>query len=239
MATTATASSLTTPSTRIAWTTTAVRRLPSPLRYGLIVSFLLLVFGLPITPAHAYPNACTPYTGDAQRICTAAITAGCFAATQSPDCDALTLTWNEQCSDCEGPAPWGPSCPCNLKDSNGAEFNAEDLYAELLSMVGNFIIAFQTCKDTRNERSVFTTGWNQDGDTWSEFFGWMTVKAWTDSNGVNKCTYYLQDTVGNPAYPPTNKSGISLWELGACRKDIKTLIEQLNASPFFCGFKLF
>jgi hypothetical protein len=67
----------------------------------------------------------------------------------------------------------------------------------------------------------------------------MDVKAWRDANGVNKCTYDLMNpTSGNPMYLPTNKSGLSLWELGACRKDIKTLIEQLNASPFFCGYTL-
>jgi hypothetical protein len=225
-------------STNISWTPTATRRLPSTLRYGLIVSFLLLVSGLPSTPAYAYPNACTPYTGDAHRICTAAITAGCFAATQSPDCDALTLTWNERCDDCEGPAPWGPECPCNLKDSTGTEFNAADLFAELLSM-GGFPIWSQVCKDTRNERSVYTWGINQDADSGSGLFGWMDVKAWRDANGVNKCTYDLMNpTSGNPMYLPTNKSGLSLWELGACRKDIKTLIEQLNASPFFCGYTL-
>jgi hypothetical protein len=204
-----------------------------------VLSVFLLVFVVPSTPAHADQNACALYTGDAQRICAAAVAARCFADAHSPACDALAQTWNEECSDCEGPAPWGPTCPCNLTDTTGVEFNAEDLFAEVLSILWPYVIESQTCKDTRKERSVVTGGYNYDYDVGTGYFAWMWVRASTDANSVKSCDYFLNNGNPNPVLPPKHVSGLTTGELGACRKDIKTLIEQLDTSPYFCGFHLF
>jgi len=66
----------------------------------------------------------------------------------------------------------------------------------------------------------------------------MWVRAKADANGVKSCYYYINNGNPTPVLPPKNLSGLTAGQLGACRKDIKTLIDQLNASPFFCGFQV-
>jgi len=192
-----------------------------------VLSALLLVFGA--TSARA-DEPCTSYTGRAKRHCAQAVAAGCFDGVQSPDCHTLTNIWNEACSECPGLAPWGPSCPC--VESIGQ--TAEDLHAELLSM--GYDIAFVTCKDTRETVSVHFTAWDPDGE-YTPFFTPMGVSASTLSDGVNRCIYYLNDALGFPVYPSVQVVGITTEERGACRKDIRALIDQLNTSSLFCGFQ--
>jgi hypothetical protein len=155
----------------------------------------MLLLRVPSTPAQPAQDVCAAYTGQAQRICRAAVAAGCFNGVQSPDCDALTTTWNERCDVCDGPAPWGPPCPCNLDG-----LNAEALHAEMVSMGG--VIAFVGCTDKRKEVSVFITGIDQDGE-FTQFFPRMGVQALTLSDGVSsRCAYFLNDAQGFPVPPP-------------------------------------
>jgi len=196
-----------------------------------LLSVFLLVCGGTRTPAHAAQDPCAPYTGDAHRVCAAAVTAGCFAGVQSSTCNTLAQTWNEGCDTCEGAAPWGPDCPCNLDG-----LNAEALYAELESTD----IGAVGCTYTRQNANVGITGIDWLGE-YTPWFPYMTLHAWTASDGNNKCSYFVN---GNPNLypmdPPQFKDlpNITAGQLGACRKDIKTLIDQLNASPFFCGFQV-
>jgi hypothetical protein len=70
----------------------------------------------------------------------------------------------------------------------------------------------------------------------------MILHAEAASNGAKTCHYSLDNNPNGfwpppPPLPAPNLSGLTAGQLGACRKDISTLMDQLNASPFFCGFQ--
>jgi hypothetical protein len=122
-------------------------------------------------------------------------------------------------------------CPCNHN-----EFNAADLYAELESTDIGVVV----CKYTRQNAYVDITGIDWTGE-YTPFFPYMTLHAWTASDGKHHCSYSVKGNANY--YPPDppylkNLPNITTGQLEACRKDISTLIKQLNASPFSCGFQV-
>jgi hypothetical protein len=90
-----------------------------------VLSGFLVVCGVTSTPAQTGQDArCAGYSGQAHGLCTAAVSEGCFDGVQSPDCEALTATWNERCRQCEGAAPWEPVCPCVEEFGRAVDLNA-------------------------------------------------------------------------------------------------------------------
>ena len=180
-----------------------------------VLSVCMLVCGVTSTPAQTGQDPrCANFSGQAKGLCTAAVAAGCFEGVQSPDCDALTTNWNENCSVCDGAPPW--VCPCADRAGSAMELNS-------LFVAQVFDVGPATTQCIRNE-GVYVVS-RADGDRNNDPF--MSVSQGMGTSGSHLCSYVLIDADGS-TIRTSGRILLTPAQTQACRDDIRALQDFLG-----------
>jgi len=182
-----------------------------------VLSVCMLVFGVTNMPAQTGQDPrCANFSGQATGLCTAAVAAGCFEGVQSPDCDALTTNWNENCRVCDGAPPW--VCPCAARAGSALELNS-------LFVAQVFDVGPVTTQCGPGEGLTLVT--REDGNL--DNAPLLGVSQGMGSSGSHQCSYLFVDAAGS-VIRASGRILLTPAQTQACRDDIRALQAFLGCS---------